>query len=55
MKESLQRRAADWIADLILLLRTCSPLVTLPPVGFHIPIAVTDEETPHIFPVGYVM
>ena len=55
MKESTERRAADWLADLTLLLRTCCPLVALPPVRFHTPIAVTDEGTAHIFPVGYVM
>ena len=50
-KESLQRRPFR-LADLALLLRTCCPVVAHPPVGFHTPIAVTDEEPPHIFPVG---
>ena len=55
VKESPERRAADWLADLTLLLRTCCPVVTHPEVGYHTPIAVTDEATPYIFPVGYVM
>lgn len=48
VKESLQRRAADCLANLTVLLRTCCPVVADPPEGYDPPIPVTEEDTHHM-------